>query len=99
MDPDTLATACHILADEWGSYGYRVDAIEPTGAGAGALSIHHYDGSHFALAVDRWGCHHGTEPHDGTEYHMFRAMIAAADAARAAHAAADKARALAVSAE
>ena len=85
MDPDTLAAACHILADEWGSYGYRVDSIEPTGYGAGALSVRHFDGSRFVLAVDRRACHHTSAEHDGTTSDEARALIAAVNAAYAAH--------------
>jgi len=86
MDPDTLAAACHILADEWGAYGYRIDSIEPAGYhGAGVLSVVHTDGSRFALGVDRYACHHATEPHDGTAYDEARAMVSAALAAGELH--------------
>jgi hypothetical protein len=99
MDPDNLSTACHILAREWGSYGYRVDAIEPTGAGAGALSVHHADGSRFALAVDRWGCHSADATHDGTRASELAACAVASNRADQLHAAAWRARMTALSAD
>jgi hypothetical protein len=86
MDPETLSAACHILANHWGGYGYRVESIEPAGYnGAGVLSVRHSDGSRFALGVDRYACHHAAETHDGTEYDEARAMIAAALAAGELH--------------
>ena len=84
MNPDTLALACHIVADEWGPYGYAVEDITPS-YGAGAIHVVASDGSRFTLAVDRYGCHHAHRENDGTRASMALAATRALAAVRNAH--------------
>lgn len=86
MNPDTLAAACHILADQWGSYGYRIEEARASATGGAVLLVAHSDGSRFALAVDRYACHHSHADHQGYEPSRTIAVRAAELAARDAHA-------------
>ena len=54
-EPDALISAASRVNREWGSYGYTItDARSDTWGGV-TLTVRHFDGSEFEVAVDRYG--------------------------------------------
>ena len=54
ITPEQLAALGHRILNEWGDYGYTVIGLRSRSDGVAVATVHHFDGSEFDVAVDRW---------------------------------------------